>query len=339
MIGIGVIGYGYWGPNMVRNFAETAGARVVAVADRDAARRDLAARRYPGIATVAEAEDILADNRVDAVVVATPVHSHFPLAKAALESGRHVLIEKPMTETRDQGLELIETAARTDRVLMVDHTFIYTGAVAKMRELVAAGELGDIYYYDSTRINLGLFQHDVDVIWDLAVHDISILDHVLDRRPVAVSATGIAHVPGSPSNTAYLTLYFDGNTIAHVNVNWLSPVKLRRTLIGGSRRMIIYDDLEPTMKVQVFDSGITLTDNPAQIHQMLVEYRTGDMYAPKVDGTEALSGLAAHFIDCIAQGTAPRTDGAMGLRVVSIAEAASQSMRSRGEPVSLEALS
>ncbi len=336
MIGVGVIGYGYWGPNMVRNFSEIAEARVVAVCERDAERRALVERRYPSVRTTADRSELLADPDIDAVVIATPVDSHFPLALEALQAGKHVLVEKPMTESAEQGERLIDEAARRNLVLLVDHTFIYTGAVQKTRELVESGVLGDIYYYDSTRINLGLFQHDVDVIWDLATHDLSILDHVLDARPVAVSATGTSHVPGSPENVAYITVYFDGNTIAHVNVNWLSPVKLRRTLIGGTKKMVVYDDLEPSEKIKVYDTGITLTDDPRQIYNMLVGYRTGDMWAPKLNGTEALRAEAGHFVDCVLGRAKPITGGDMGLRVVRLAEAATASMKRQGEPVSLD---
>lgn len=337
MINFGVIGYGYWGPNLVRNLAEAKGARVVAVSDLRAERRALVERRFPGVRTTADGHEIATAADIDAVVIATPVSTHFELALAALEAGKHVLVEKPMTQTAEQSLRLIEVAERTGRVLMVDHTFIYTGAVRKLAEMVKGGDLGEVYYYDSARVNLGLFQHDVDVLWDLAVHDLSIMDHLLDAEPVAVSANGISHVPGSPENIAYLTLFYDCNTISHINVNWLAPVKVRRTLIGGSSKMVVYDDLEPSEKIKVYDKGITVTGNTSResIYEMLIGYRTGDMWCPKLDGREALAIEIDHFVDCIETGARPVTDGALGLRVVRQLEAASRSMRERGRPIDI----
>ncbi|MDH7487324.1 MAG: Gfo/Idh/MocA family oxidoreductase [Anaerolineae bacterium] len=334
MIGVGVIGYGYWGPNLVRNFVEAPGSQVLAVCDLRPERLALARSRYPAIETTTDYREVLADGRIDAIAIATPVSTHFDLAMQALRSGRHVLVEKPLTATSEQAARLIEEAAARRRVLMVDHTFVYTGAVRKIRELVAGHELGDIYYYDSVRVNLGLFQHDVSVIWDLAVHDISIMDYVLPSRPLAVSATGMSHVPGEPENIAYLTLFFDGRLIAHIHVNWLAPVKVRRTLIGGSRKMIVYDDLEPSEKVKVYDKGITVNKDDAEsVYEMLIGYRTGDMWAPQLDMTEALRVEAAHFIRCVERGERPVSDGEAGLRVVRILEAATQSMAERGRLV------
>ena len=252
----------------------------------------------------------------------------------ALRAGKHVLVEKPMASSSDQAARLIDEAAARRAVLMVDHTFVYTGAVRKMRELTEAGELGEIYYYDSVRINLGLFQHDVNVLWDLAVHDLSIMDYVLPQRPVAVSATGLAHIAGKPHNIAYMSMFFDSNLIAHVHANWLSPVKVRRTLLGGSRRMVVFDDLEASEKVKVYDRGISLNSSPEDVYQMLVAYRTGDMWAPQLEVAEALSVEAAHFVDCVTSGTRPTTDGEAGLRVVRLLEAATESMLDRGRLVS-----
>jgi predicted dehydrogenase len=337
MIGIAVVGYGYWGPNLVRNFWETPGARVVSVCDLRPERLGGVQARYPAVEITGNYYEVLADPRVDVVAVATPVSSHFELARRALAAGTHVFIEKPMTTTTTEAVRLLELADERGLVVGVDHTFIYTGAIQKMRELVEKGELGDIYYYDSTRVNLGLFQHDVNVIWDLAVHDLSIMDHVLPATPVAVSATGISHLPGEPENIAYLTVFFAENLIAHINVNWLAPVKVRRTLVGGSKKMIVYDDLEPSEKIKVYDKGITLNGNAdrnaAKKYQMLVGYRTGDMWAPKLDGTEALRIACEHFIECIEKGQRPQTDGELGLRVVELIEAATSSMRGRGETV------
>ena len=336
MIGVGVIGYGYWGPNLVRNFTEVPGSRVVAVSDLRPERLALAQSRYPTIEVTTDYRELLSDGRIDAVAIATPVSTHCDLAMQALRAGKHMLVEKPLTTTSEQAARLVEKAASRNRVLMVDHTFIYTGAVRKIRELVADNGLGDIYYYDSVRVNLGLFQHDVSVIWDLAVHDISIMDHILPSRPRAVSATGMSHVPGEPENIAYLTLFFDGRLIAHVHVNWLAPVKVRRTLIGGSRRMIVYDDLEPSEKVKVYDKGITVNDNAENVYQMLIGYRTGDMWAPQLDMIEALRTEVLHFIHCVEHGERSTTDGEVGLRVVCVLEAATQSMAERGRLVELD---
>ncbi len=336
MIQVGVIGFGYWGPNLVRNFAELPTARVSAVCDRRPERLAIAERRYPGVRTLTDPAALIADPSIDAVVVATPVQHHFDYSLAALGAGKHVLVEKPLSSTSEQAVRLIDEAAARRLVLMVDHTFVYTGAVRKMRELTDAGELGDIYYYDSVRINLGLFQHDVNVLWDLAVHDLSIMDYVLQEQPVSVSATGFAHVNGQPENIAYMTMFFGSNLIAHVHVNWLSPVKIRRTLLGGSRRMVMFDDLEASDKLKVYDRGISLNPSPESVYQMLIGYRTGDLWAPQLEVAEALSVGAAHFIDCIRDGSPPVTDGHAGLRVVRLLEAATTSMAAQGRPVDVD---
>lgn len=335
MIGIGVIGYGYWGPNLVRNFAETDGAAVRVVADTRPAQLEKVRRRYPAVDVTEDPLDLINRNDVDAVVIATPVSTHFELAQQVLRAGKHVLVEKPMTCTSDQAKRLIDEAARRERVLFVDHTFIYTPAVRKIRQLVDEGTLGKLYYYDSVRVNLGLFQHDVSVIWDLAVHDLAIMHHVVPARPVAVSATAISHVSGQPENTAYLTIYFDDSVIGHMHVNWLAPVKIRRTLIGGSDRMVVYDDLDPDQKVKVYDKGIDVGAGNHQVRQMQIGYRTGDMWAPKLDVSEALRSEAEHFVQCIERGAKPITDGEAGLLVVRIAEAATYSATHRGQPVDL----
>lgn len=335
MIGVGVIGYGYWGPNLVRNFMEAQGSTVVAVSDlRPEPLRQVAAR-YPTVKTTTDYRDLLADPKIDAIAIATPVSSHFDLSMQALQASKHVLVEKPLAATSAQCLRLIEEAARRRRVLMVDHTFVYTGAVRMIRELIARKALGDIYYYDSVRINLGLFQHDVNVIWDLAVHDLSIMDYVLPARPVAVSATGISHLPGQPENVAYITLFFANQQIAHVHVNWLTPVKVRRTLIGGSEKMIVYDDLEPSEKIKIYDKGVSVDPHPEAVYELLVSYRSGDMWAPRFDSTEALKTEAAHFIECVEHGTQPETCGQSGLRIVRILEAAERSLQARGQLVEL----
>ena len=337
MLGIGVIGYGYWGPNLVRNFMEAAGSTVLRVADLRPERLAEAQSRYPSIKVTKNLCDLFADPNISAVAIATPVSSHFELAMQALKSGKHVLVEKPLALNSEHAERLIEEAARRKLVLMVDHTFVYTGAVRKIREMVASGALGSIYYYDSVRVNLGLFQHDVNVIWDLAVHDLSIMDFVLANKPVAVSATGISHISGQPENVAYITLFFADNQIAHLHVNWLAPVKVRRTLIGGSEKMIVYDDLEPSEKIKVYDKGVTLAPGREEVYELLVSYRSGDMWAPKLDQTEGLRTEAIHFIDCVENNTRPQTDGTAGLRIVRLLEAAEKSLAARGRLVELPA--
>jgi predicted dehydrogenase len=353
MVRVGVIGYGYWGPNVVRNFAETPDCHLEAVSDARPDRLALAQRRYPTIRTFFDPNEMIDDPRIDAVAIATPVTSHFDLALRALQAGKHVLVEKPMTATTEQALRLIDEADRRGLTLAVDHTFVYTGAVQKIRNLIGSGDLGDIYYYDSVRVNLGLFQHDVDVIWDLGVHDLSILDYVMPSQPCAVSASGIRHVEGEPENIAYLTLHFERPVIAHLHVNWLAPVKVRRTLIGGSRKMIVYDDLEPSEKIRVYDKGVTTNGNGngngnghgngngngngEKVYQMLVGYRTGDMWAPQLDMTEALRTELHHFVKCIDSRETPIADGQAGFRVVRILEAATASMAQRGRTVELDA--
>lgn len=335
MIRIGVIGYGYWGPNLVRNFAELKGAEVAAVADLDGKKLDLVNKRFPAVKTTTDFQELLRDPKIDAIAIATPVNTHFELGMAALKAGKHVWLEKPMTETSLQARQLVDTAEKKKLVLHIDHTFIYTGAVKKMADLIKGGELGKILYYDSTRVNLGLFQRDVSVISDLAVHDFSILDHLLGEQPTAVSAGGINHFPGTPENLAYITLFYDSGAIAHVNCSWLAPVKVRTVLIGGAKKMIVYDDLQPSEKLKVYDKGVSFTDDPAQIYQMRVGYRTGDMWAPKVDESEALRVEGEHFIDCIENKKTSQTDGRLGLRVIEVLEAATSSMKARGETIHL----
>lgn len=336
MIKVGVIGYGYWGPNLVRNFMDAPGSTVVAVCDLRTERLAQLRIRYPTIHTVSDPNLLFNDPSVDAIVIATPVSSHFELAMAALRADKHVLVEKPLAANSEQGMQLIDEAARRQRVLMVDHTFVYTAAVRKIRELLTANALGDIYYYDAVRVNLGLFQHDVNVIWDLAIHDLSIMDYVLPAKATAVSATGISHISGQPENVAYMTLFFDNRMIAHVHVNWLTPVKVRHTLIGGSEKMILYDDLEPSEKVKIYDKGVTISQSPEAVYEMLVSYRSGDMWAPRLDATEALQTEALHFIDCLENDKRPETDGQAGLRLVRTVEAAEKSLRAKGQLVEIQ---
>jgi predicted dehydrogenase len=319
----------------VRNIAETDGVALAAVCDARPARTALVEKRYPGVKTYSEWRDLVSDPSIDLVAISTPVSTHFEMALAAIRAGKHVLVEKPMAMNVDECSVLIDEAAKRKLTLMVDHTFVYTPAVRKMRELVQDGSLGDIYYYDSVRVNLGLFQHDVNVIWDLAVHDLAIMDFVLPERPLAVSATGISHVPGGHENIAYLTMFFAGKLISHIHVNWLAPVKVRRTLLGGSKKMIVWDDLEVSEKVKVYDRGITLNSGPDNLYQLLVGYRSGDMWAPRLDTKEALSIEIQHLVDCVEHGKRPMTDGEAGREVVRILENGTRSMREQGRPIEL----
>lgn len=334
MINVGIVGYGYWGPNLVRNFMSSPATTVIMVADRVQDRRDKVQTLYPAIAVTASVEELIADRRIDAVVIATPVESHFDLAMASLKAGKHVLVEKPIASTSDQAQQLIAEAQRRRLVLLVDHTFVYTGAVRKMHELIRKEGFGKVRYYDSTRVNLGMFQNDVNVLWDLAVHDLSIMSYVLDEAPVAVSATGQAHLDGQPEYAAFLTVFFS-NMIGHINVNWLSPVKIRRTLVGGSNQMIVYDDLETSEKIKLYDKGISVTETPDDVRKLLISYRTGDLWSPKVDETEALAVEVEHFAACIAGREKPQTGGEEGLQLVRILEAADRSIRNCGAPVKL----
>ena len=330
-VGVAVVGYGYWGPNLIRNFFDTPDCHVAAVCDLSPQRLATVGRRHPSVATTTDFDELLADPMVDAVAIATPVHTHAALARRALLAGKHVLIEKPITTSSAEAAELIALAAERGLVLMVDHTFVYTGAVRRIKQLIDTGELGQLYYYDSVRVNLGLVQHDVSVIWDLAVHDLSIMDYLLGQQPTGVSAVAATHFAGGTADVAYLTVQFADNLITHFHVNWLSPVKVRQVLIGGDRRMVLYDDIEPTEKVRVYDRGVRWNDEPAETRrESLVGYRLGDMYAPVPDQTEALRTECGHFVECIRTGAAPLTDGAAGLRVVRLLEAAERSLRNGG---------
>lgn len=335
MTSVGVIGCGYWGPNLIRNFAENDHAQLVWMCDADQKRLETIGRRYPFARTTGDYREVLADRRVEAVVIATPVATHYQFAKEALVVGKHVLIEKPFTTSVREAEELIHLAEKRGLALMVDHTFVYTGAVRKIKEIVNSGELGDLLYFDSVRINLGIFQSDINVVWDLAPHDLSIMDFVVEREPIAVSAIGSCHVEKGVENIAYLVLKFADSFIAHFHFNWLSPVKMRRTLIAGSRKMIVYDDIEPTEKVRVYDKGVTTNrseegaDKEAT-YQTLVSYRTGDVWVPKLDPREALRHVCAEFLGAIAGARRPLTDGHAGLRVVRLLDAAQRSINNGG---------
>lgn len=336
MIKIGVVGYGYWGPNLVRNFAENDDFQVTMVADLKPENLAKVKKRYPAVRTTSNPDELLLSPDLDAVAVATPVFTHFELGMKALKAGKHLFMEKPLASNSQEALQLVQEAQKRKLALFVDHTFLYTGAVRKIKELAVSGRLGRLNYYDSVRVNLGLFQHDINVLWDLAVHDLSIMDHVLDQRPTAISATGISHVADGPENIAYLTCFFEGNLIAHIHANWLAPVKIRKTLIGGDKQMVVYDDVEVTEKVKVYDKGITLSDDPEGLYKQFVSYRLGDVWAPQLDATEALKLEASSFAEAILKGARPLSDGPAGLRIVHILEAASRSMAERGRPMELD---
>ena len=330
MTGVAVVGYGYWGPNLVRNFVQNAGAKLVAVCDTRPDRLAECAARTPGVGTTVSYDELLSDASVEAVAIATPVSTHHELALRALRAGKHVLLEKPMTRTTEEADELIRVADAAGLVLMVDHVFVYTAAVRKIRELIDAGELGEILYFDGVRVNLGLFQKDVNVIWDLAPHDLSILQYLVDDRPVAVSAVGLRHLEGGPENIAYLTVFYERPLIAHVHLNWLAPVKVRTILIGGSKKMVVYDDTEADEKIKVYDKGVTVSSERDE-RAIRVSYRAGDMWAPRLDRYEALQEVCARFLGSIhGDLTQPFTDGRAGRQVVGILEAAARSLRQSG---------
>lgn len=335
MMTVAVVGYGYWGPNLVRNFVDHPQARVKYVCDVQPDIRAKAAGRYPAVRVVDTLRPILEDPDVAAMVIATPVSSHERLVRECLDRGKHVLVEKPLALRASEAERLVALAAAANRVLMVDHTFVYTAAVRKIKELLTAGELGDILYFDSIRVNLGLLQHDINVIMDLAPHDLSILDYLFDgQMPQRVTATGTCHLGNGLENVAFITMEYASGMVVHLNVNWLSPVKVRQILIGGSKRMVVYDDIEPTEKVKVYDRGVTLTPgNPTDVHRVRVAYRVGDIWSPHLDQREALSVLVDHFLASIQEQSAPITDGRSGVRVVRILEAIQQSVQDHGRHV------
>jgi predicted dehydrogenase len=336
MIQVGVIGYGYWGPNLVRNFSRSLGSSVKRVSDLRESNLKKVHELHPNILCSTNAQDLIDDTEIDAVVIATPVKSHFDLAMRSLKAGKHVFIEKPITDCSKQAIALIEEAEKKSLVIMVDHTFIYTPAVNKLKTLSSSPEFGKIRYYDSTRVNLGLFQEDVNVLWDLAVHDLSIMQFLLGVSPVAVSATGHSYDKSLPEYAAYLTTFFNDQIIGHINVNWLSPVKIRRTLVGGTRQMAIYDDLEVDEKIRIYDKGITLEQPAEDVNKLKVGYRAGDLLIPKLSNVEALAEEVKHFIDCILNKKSPMSGGVEGLELVQILEAANSSINSRGAPVEIK---
>ena len=331
MLNMGVIGYGYWGPNIVRNFSSVDGIQVVAVSDHSPDMLKRAKKAYPALEVSTDPNSILDSATIDAVAVITPVFTHFDLAKKALENGKHVFVEKPFTLTVGQAEELVVLADKKHLKIMVDHTFLFTGAVKKIKELMDAGALGKLYYYDSMRVNLGLFQHDVNVVWDLAPHDLSVMDYLIKEKPVAVSATGEVHYNGF-EDIAYVTIYCEKNVIAHFNVNWLSPVKVRTTLLGGDKKMLLWNDLEADEKVKIYDKGVEVKSRE-NVYDLLVSYRSGDAWIPRVDQIEALKLEANYFVDCVTNDKTPINDGQAGLRIVRMLEAASESIKGKGKLV------
>jgi len=329
----GIIGYGYWGPNVVRNLTNLEGSQVLTIAELNPVARKRAQKAYPAIYVTQDASEILLSPKIDAVAIITPVWTHYELTKFALENGKHVFVEKPFTSTSAQAEELINLAAQKRLQIMVDYTFLFTPAVQKISELINDGTLGKLYYYDSTRVNLGLFQHDINVLWDLAPHDLSIMDYLLRASPEGIVATGQCHL-NSHEDVAFMTLYFPDKLIAHINVNWLSPVKVRTTLLGGEKRMLVWNDLEADEKVKVYDKGVNIT-NREGVYDLLVNYRSGDMWAPQLDQVEALRQELSYFVDCISNDQVPFNDSLAGLRVVKMLEAASMSLEKRGSFVYL----
>lgn len=335
MIEIGLIGYGYWGPNLARNFNKTPGMNLKAICDFSPDRLKSAKSLYPDTAMIDNIDDFFGCG-LDAVAIATPVSTHYSLAKKALESGMHVWIEKPMTDNVDDSKTLIEIAEKNKKIIFVDHTFIFTGAVRKIKSLIENDDVGDLMYYDSTRVNLGLFQQDVDVIWDLAAHDIAIMEYFMPFKRLAVSATGADYYDNNIIPKAILTVFMESNRIGHINVSWLSPVKIRQTLLGGTKKMVLYDDNQPSEKIKIYDKGVELTPTKEELYKIKVQYRVGDMYAPKLDSVEALTLGASHFAECIQNGSEPITNGKFGLDVVKVLVASRESLKLKGAPVEIE---
>jgi predicted dehydrogenase len=334
-IGVAIVGAGYWGQNLIRNFWETEEARLVSVCDTDAVTLSKALRRYPTIEVTQDYDAVLRHLGVDAIIIATPASTHFDFAQRALQAGKHVLVEKPLASCSNEALELIDLAAAKERVLMVDHTFLYTAAVRRIKQLVDSGEIGELLYFDSVRINLGLLQSDTNVLWDLGPHDFSILDHLCALQPKSVSAVAGKHFGYPFEDIVYVTLRFDSSFIAHFHLNWLSPVKVRLTLVGGTKKMIVYDDMESNEKVKVYDKGISVNPPAESRNRLLASYRKGNMFAPHLDTSEALRLVAREFVSSIAENRTPMTDGTAGYRVVRLLEAAQHSIEKNGQEVEL----
>jgi len=334
LINVGVIGFGYWGPNIVRNFMGIKGVSVQSICDRDAGASQKAKTLYRHVYVSRDHKSILEAKAIDVVAVVTPVSTHFELAKRALENGKHVFIEKPFTQTMKEAETLIRLAEKNRLKIMVDHVFLFTGAVRKIKELLNKNALGDLYYYDSLRASLGLFRQDVNVIWDLAAHDFSIIDYAINNKPRAISAQGVDHMGRGRENIAYITIYFDNTLITHISVNWLSPVKVRTTLIGGQKKMLVWDDLQSDEKIKVYDKGVRVKDKEGR-YRILVDYRSGDMWSPRVDPTEALKVELEYFVECILRNKTPINDGKAGLRVVRMLAVTDRSLRQEGKVIKL----
>jgi predicted dehydrogenase len=333
VIRVGIVGLGYWGPNLVRNFNTCARTALACLCDSDPARLAAVGTQYPAAARTGDFAELLGDPSIDAVAVATPVATHHDLVKAALQAGKHVLIEKPLAASAPEAAELVTLAADLGRVLLVDHVFLYSPSVRNMAELIASGEVGDLLFFDSVRINLGLFQHDVNVLWDLAPHDLSIIDHLIGREPLSVVAVGGTHADHRREDLAYLHLDYGDHVLASVHVNWLSPVKVRHFLVGGSRRSLLYNELDISERLKVYDRGIDVSKDPDGKRQVMISYRSGDVLSPRLESTEPLLNLVEHFADCIEQGTEPISGPAQGLRIVRTLEAAQRSLSQGGTRV------
>jgi predicted dehydrogenase len=332
MLNIGIVGYGYWGPNVARNFKNCNDVNLIAISDLNESRLKLAKYNYPYVNVFSDPRELIQSDDIQAVAIVTPVYTHFELAKAALEKGKHIFVEKPFTSSAREAEELINCAKKNNLIIMVDHTFLFTGAVRKIKEVIESHELGSLFFYDSVRVNLGLFQHDVNVVWDLAPHDFSIMHYLVDKNPVAVSALGTGHLKQGTEDVAFIAAHFDNGFIAHFHCNWLSPVKIRRTLISGDKKMLVWDDMESDEKIKIYDRGVEFK-NTNGIHNLLVSYRSGDMYSPKIGNKEALQQEAEYFVDCIKNDTQPFNNGEAGLKVVKMLEAADKSLKKGGEKV------
>jgi predicted dehydrogenase len=331
---VAVVGCGYWGPNLIRNLATCPDSEVAALCDANPETLGRAGALCPAARRTSEFTELLRDD-VEAVAIATPVATHAPLAAQALRAGKHVLVEKPLATSAREAEELIRLAERQGVTLMVDHTFIYSPPIRKVKQLIDAGEFGDIYYLDSVRINLGLFQNDINVLWDLAPHDLSIVDYLLGRLPRSVAATGACHARGEQEDVAYLNLDFGNGLLAAFHVNWLSPVKVRHLIVAGSKKSLVYNDLNPWEPVKVYDRGITVGEGPAARRGVMISYRTGDVWSPHLEPSEPLQNVARHFARCVRSGETPLTDGQAGPRVVRILEAAQRSIKAQGGRITL----
>ncbi len=336
MLTVGVVGCGYWGPNLIRNFSNVPGARVKACADISENRLKHMKNLYPSIVTTADYTEIVKDPEIDAVVVATPVSSHFEISMAALEAGKHVFVEKPLTRTVDEGVELVTKAEEKKLTLMVGHTFVFTAAVNKIKELIESGELGEIYYISTSRVNLGIFQEDINVIWDLAPHDVSIMNYVLGSRPASVSAVGHSYIRPDIEDVAFVTMNYPGNKLANIHVSWLNPSKIRKTTVVGSKKMLVYDDVSSLEKIRLYDKGVTVQPHYDTFGEFQLSYRYGDISIPRLDDAEPLKIECQHFTDCIEKGITPRSSGADGLDVLLVLASADLSIKQKGAEVEIE---